>query len=131
MSVSDQAQSIARSFGATIEDLGSMIQAELRLSQAEVSKKMEDVTRGILLVSGAAVLCIPVLVILLISAAIALTQAGLQPALAYLIAGLIGACVSVAFAFVGMRYLRADNLKPRVSLEEFRRGAQTVREVLR
>jgi uncharacterized membrane protein YgcG len=131
MSLSDDFNAIPKLFGDAVEQLGKLVQNEAQLAQAELSQKITQAGIGAAYVAGAAILCIPVLVVLLIALAIWLTQLGLSPVLAHLASALIGAVMSGVLAGIGLSYFKSENLKPKVTLQQVRRDVTTAKELAR
>ena len=131
MSLSDDFNAIPKLFGDAVEHLGKLVQNEVQLARAELSQKITQAGIGAAYVAGAAALCIPVLVLLLIALAIWFTQLGLSPVQAHLVSALIGAVASGVLAAVGLSYFKADNLKPKITLQQVRRDVTTAKELAR
>jgi hypothetical protein len=115
----------------TAEQLGKLLHNEAQLARAELSEKMSQAATGAAYLIGAALLSIPVLVLLLIALALFLAQQGLSPALAHLIAAGVGIVIAAVLAMVGARYLKPEKLKPRVTLQQVERDIQTAKELAR
>jgi Putative Actinobacterial Holin-X, holin superfamily III len=131
MSLSGDFNAIPKLFGDAVEQLGKLVQNEAQLAQAELSQTITQAGIGAAYVAGAAILCIPVLVVLLIALAIWLTQLGLSPVLAHLASALIGAVVSGVLAGIGLSYFKSENLKPKVTLQQVRRDVTIAKELAR
>jgi hypothetical protein len=131
MALSDDFNAIPKLFGDAVEQLGKLVQNEAQLARAEVSQKITQAGIGAAYVAGAAILCIPVLVVLLIALAIWFTQLGLSPALAHLASALFGAVVSGVLAAIGLTYFKTENLKPKVTLQQVQRDVTTAKELAR
>lgn len=131
MSLSDDLNAIPKLFGDAVEQLGKLVQNEAQLARAELAQKITQAGVGAAYLAGAAILCIPVLVVLLIALAIWLTQFGLSPVLAHVVSALLGAVVSGVLAAMGLSYLKAENLKPKVTLQQVRRDVTTAKELAR
>ena len=131
MALSNDLNAIPRLFGDAVEQLGKLVQNEVQLARAELAQKVTQASIGGAYVVGAAILCIPVLVVLLIALAIGLTQLGLSPVLAHLAAAACGAAVSAILAMVGMSYLKPENLKPKVTMRQVERDVATAKEMAR
>jgi hypothetical protein len=84
---------------------------------------------GAAYIGGAAVLCIPVLVVFLIAVALWFTQRGFSPVAAHLAAAAVGAAISGILAMVGMSYLKPGNLKPKITIREVGRDVATAKEL--
>jgi hypothetical protein len=129
--LTDDLHAIPGLLSDTAEQLGKLLQNEAQLARAELSQKMSQAATGAAYVIGAALLSIPVLVLLLIALALFLVQQGLSPALAHLIAAGVGLAISAVLAVVGARYLKPAELKPQVTLHQVERDIQTVKELSR
>jgi len=131
MSLSDDFNAIPKLFSDAVEQLGKLVQNEAQLARAELAEKITQAGVGAAYLAGAAILCIPVLVVLLIALAIWLTQLGLSPVLAHVASALFGAVISGVLAVMGLSYLKAENLKPKVTLQQVRRDVTTAKELAR
>ena len=131
MSLSEDFNAIPKLFGDAVEQLGKLVQNEAQLARAELSQKITQAGIGAAYVAGAAILCIPVFVLLLIALALWLTQLGLSPVLAHVASALIGAVLSGILAAIGLSYFKAENLKPKVTLQQVRRDVTTAKELVR
>ncbi|MGZ6007622.1 MAG: phage holin family protein [Rhizomicrobium sp.] len=131
MALSNDLNAIPRLFGDAVEQLGKLVQNEVQLARAELSQKLTQASIGAAYVAGAAILSIPVLVVLLFALAQWLIQLGLTPALAYLAAAACGGVISAILAMVGISYLKPENLKPKVTLQQIERDVSTAKEMAR
>jgi Putative Actinobacterial Holin-X, holin superfamily III len=131
MALSNDLNAIPRLFGDAVEQLGKLVQNEVQLARAELSQKLTQAGIGAAYVVGAAILCIPVLVVLLIALALWLTQMGLSPVAAYLAAAACGAVISAILAMIGMSHLKPENLKPNVTMQQVERDVTTAKEMAR
>src|SRR3954453_15728308 len=131
MSLSDDLNAIPRLFGDAIEQLGKLVQNEAQLARAELAQKITQLGIGAAYLAGAAVLCIPVLVVLLIALALWLTQLGLSPVMAQLASGICGAVICIILSMIGMSHLKPENLKPKVTMQQVERDVATAKELAR
>ena len=132
MSVSEDIQTIPRLFGDAVEQLGKLVQNEAKLARAEVQEKVRQAGIGAAFLAGAAVLAIPVLVVLLMALALWLSSTfALTLPMAYLLAGAAGAVVAIVLGVTGMRFLKTENLAPTVTMHELERDLQTAKELAR
>jgi hypothetical protein len=131
MALSNDLNAIPRLFGDTVEQLGKLVQNEVQLARAELSQKMTQASIGAAYITGAAILSIPVLVVLLIALALWLTQLGLSLVVAHLVAAACGAVISAILAMVGMSHLKPANLKPQVTMRQVERDVETAKEMAR
>ena len=130
MSLSSDIGSIPELFGDAIEQLGKLVQNEVQLARAEISQKMTQAGRGAA-IAAAAILAIPVLVMLLITLALWLNQMGLSPVLSHLIAAAAGALVSVVLGVMGMSYLKPEKLTPDVTIGQVKRDVAAAKDMAR
>ena len=131
MALSNDLNAIPRLFGDAVEQLGKLVQNEVQLARAEITQKLTQASIGAAYVAGAAILALPVLVVLLIALALWLIQLGLGPPLAYLAAAACGAVISAVLAGVGMSYLKLENLKPEVTMRQVERDVEIAKEMAR
>jgi Putative Actinobacterial Holin-X, holin superfamily III len=129
--LTDDFQAIPGLLSDTAEQLGKLVQNEAQLARAELSQKMAQAATGAAYMVGAALLSIPVLVLLLIALALFLGQQGLSPALSHLIAAGVGIVIAGVLAMVGAKYLKPEELKPSVTLRQVQRDIQTAKELAR
>jgi uncharacterized membrane protein YgcG len=131
MSLSDDIHQIPRLFGDAIEQLGKLVQNEANIARAEMSQKVAQAAMGVAYLVGAAILAIPVLVLLLMALAIWLTQLGLSPITAHLVSAACETVGSAILVIVGMGYLKIENLKPKITLHEVKRNVTAAKEMAR
>lgn len=131
MALSEDLHAIPRLFGDVVEQLGKLVQNEAQLARAEMLQKITQAGIGVAFVGGAAILCVPVLVVLLLALALWLVELGLSPSLAHLAAAGCGALVCAVLALIGARYLKPDNLKPKVTIQQVERDVATAKELAR
>jgi hypothetical protein len=132
MALSDDIHALPRLVGEAFEQLGKLVQNEAQLARAEVSEKLTQAGLGAAYLAGAGILAIPVLVVLLIALAMWLNTAlGWSPAAAHLAAAGAGAVVAAVLALVGLSYLKTENLKPKVTIQQIERDIAAAREMAR
>jgi hypothetical protein len=131
MSLSDDLHAIPKLFGDAVEQLGKLVQNEADLARTEMSQKITQAGIGIGYIAGAAILCVPVLVVLLLALALWLTELGLSPPLAHLASAGCGAVICAILAVMGAQYLKPDNLKPKVTIQQVERDVATAKELAR
>ena len=131
MTLSDDINAIPRLFGDAVEQLGKLVQNEAQLAKAELFQKITQAGIGTAYIGVAAILSIPVLVLLLIGLALWFVQLGLTPMTAHLAAAGCGAVICAVFAAVGLSYLKPEQLKPKVTIEQFERDVATAKELAR
>jgi hypothetical protein len=124
-------RSIAELFSDAFAQLAKLIGNEFDLAKAELSEKAEQMGRGIMMIGAGAIIMIPALVVLLLSAASALTRAGLSEPIAHLLAGTAAVAVAGALVAVGVKRLSADALKPAITIEQLQRDKAAAKEMVR
>lgn len=130
MSLLDRSRALSRLLGDGVEQLGELLQTEIQLAEAELSEKVADIGKGVTYLAATAVVSIPVITLMLIAFAFWLSDAaGLSIALSMFISALLGAVIGAICAFAGLKYLRPENLKPAVTLEQIRRDIAAARDI--
>jgi hypothetical protein len=124
-------RSIPELFGDAFAQLAKLIGNEFDLAKAEISEKAGEMGRGVAMIGAGAIIMIPALVVLMFSAASALTLAGLSEPIAYLVVGVAAAAAAGALVIVGMNRLSADTLKPAMTMEQLQRDAAAAKEMVR
>ena len=105
------------------------MQNEAALARAEISHKVTLAGMGAAYFAGAAILIIPVIVMLLMTLALCLESHGFSPVSSHLLAALLGGVISVAMALVGKSYLKPENLKPTVTAQQIQRDIAAAKEL--
>jgi hypothetical protein len=131
MALAEDVREIPRLVADAAEQLGKLVRNEAQLAQAEVGQKAVQAGLGAAYIAGAALLAVPVLVLLLIALALWLVQMGLNAALAHLIAAGVGLLVSVMLGMIGKSYLTPEKLTPRVTLRQVEKDVAAVKEMAR
>src|ERR1700730_10024890 len=98
----NDARSISRPFCYAVEQLSQLVQTEIRLARAEFADKAAQAGVGVGLLFGGVLFMIPALVLVLIALALLLTGFGMSPVVAHLLAGVVGAVISVVLIMVGL-----------------------------
>jgi VIT1/CCC1 family predicted Fe2+/Mn2+ transporter len=124
---STQTKSIPSLFGEAIEQLGRHFGTEVQLAKAELSERISRAEQGLAYLAAAAVLMIPVVVVLLLTLALWLSEFGLSPVLAHLAAALLGALLSVVLGICGLGRLKAKSLKLTKTAEQVNRDVALAR----
>jgi uncharacterized membrane protein YgcG len=131
MALTEDVREIPRLFGDAVEQLGKLVRNEAQLAQAELTQKVVQAGTGAAYFAGAAMLAMPVLVLLLMALALWLTQLGLNAALAHLVAAVAGLVASVVLALVGKSYFTPENLTPSVTLRQVEKDVTAAKEMAR
>ena len=129
MSLAQDFRSIPELFGNAVEQLGKLVHNEVQLARAEISEKVTQAITGAAFVGVAATLLIPTLVVLLITLALWLNQLGWSLVISHLLAAAVGGVVSIVLGLVGMSYLRAENLTPKVTIQQVERDVAAAKEL--
>lgn len=127
--VAEDAGQIAGLLGNALEQLGKLVQNEMQLAKAEMSQKVSLAGKGVAYLIGAAILLIPVLVLLLMTLALWLQSFGFSEVTSFLIATAAGAVVSLVLGLTGKKYLTAEQLTPKVTLQQIHRDMQAAKEI--
>jgi hypothetical protein len=131
MALAEDVREIPRLVADAAEQLGKLVSNEARLAQAELSQKAVQAGMGAAYIAGAAMLAVPVLVLLLIALALWLVQLGLNAGLAHLIAAGVGLVVAVVLGMIGKSHFTPDNLTPRVTLRQVEKDVAAAKEMAR
>jgi hypothetical protein len=118
-------------FGDVLVDGTSLFRSEVRLARAEVSEKITQAMRGMIMALVGAVLMIPALVILLTALVAAIADRGIDPAISAAIVGGGALLIGIVLLAVGLNRLTADSLKPQATLDQLRNDAVMAREQVR
>lgn len=130
MSLSSDLHSIPELAGNAVEQLAKLVQNETQLARAEISQKLAQAGMGAAYIGAAAILLVPVLVVLLITLALWLNQAmGLSLIVSHLTAAIAGALVSALLALIGKSYLKPENLTPKVIIRQVERDMAAAKEM--
>lgn len=117
----------ARSIPGIVIDLvgqfANLLRKESQLARAEISENVNRALMGIVMAIAAAVLLIPALVVLLLAGVYALETTGLAPYWCALIAGGAALLVGLVLMLIGIGRLKAGNLIPRRTIQQFQEDA--------
>ena len=129
MSISNEAREIPALLSDAIEQLGKLVQNEVQLARAEINEKVAKAGMGLAFIAAAATLIIPAIVVFLIAFAIWLSEMGISPVVSHLIAGALGAVLSVVLGMIGLNRLRLEKLAPTVTIEQVGRDVAAAKEL--
>jgi hypothetical protein len=124
-------RSIPELLSDAVGQLAKLVGNEFELARLELSEKVNQATRAVVMIGAGAVILIPALVLLLFAVAAGLMQAGLSEPIAYLLTGLGAAVVSAALIAMGINRLSGDALKPSLTLEQVQRDKLAAKEMVR
>jgi hypothetical protein len=131
MAMTTETRSIAELFSDALHQSTKLIRTELELARAEVAAKASEAAMGIAFLAGGALVMIAALVLLLFALAVWLVELGVPDPVAYLVAGVVGALLSVMLGWTGMNRLKPGNLAPERTLKQFQRDAAVIREQMK
>jgi uncharacterized membrane protein YqjE len=114
-----------------VSQMAGLFRTELRLVRAELNEKVAKAVTAIGLLSGAAVLLLAALLILLEGVVAWLVVAGLQPHWAAFIVGVVVAVVGAGLLFTALSTLKMSNLKPDRTLEQVNKDMAVAKEMVR
>jgi len=129
--LTQDARSISRLLGGAFEQLAQLVQTEIRLAKAELADKAAKAGMGVGLVFGGLLLMVPALVLFLIALALFLTNMGLSPVTAHLLAGAIGAGASAVLLVSGLARLKPSGLMPDTTIRQIQKDIAAAKEVVR
>jgi hypothetical protein len=124
-------RSIADLFRDLLNQLIHLLRVEGQLARAEMSEKIDAVTRGVVLSVVGAVLVVPAIVVLLGAGVVGLTYTGLETWAAALIVGGAALLIGAILVSVGVRAFRIGNLAPRRTIGNLQRDMTAVRHQMR
>jgi hypothetical protein len=108
--------------------ISTLFRKEIQLARAETSEKITQSMVAVGAIAGGAILALAALIVLLQALVIAIAEAGVPPALAALIVGVIVAAISYFMIHKGTNDLKASSLAPARTMESLRRDAQLAKE---
>jgi drug/metabolite transporter (DMT)-like permease len=123
-----------RSLRDLVADLGSSIttlfRKEIQLARAETSEKISQAGGAVAVIAAGGILALSALIVLLEAVVIAIADAGLPPAAAAAIVGVVVAVLAYVLIHMGIRNLRASQLVPSRTVDALKRDAQVAEEHL-
>jgi hypothetical protein len=126
---------VRRSLGGLVSELGSgmatLFRNEIQLARTETSEKISQAGMAIAAIAAAGILALAALLVLLEALVIAITEAGLPPAVSAAIVGAVVAGVAYGLLHKGLRDLRASHLAPTHTIDALRRSAHGAEEQAR
>jgi CBS domain containing-hemolysin-like protein len=125
--LSTDSKSITALFGDVVDQLGHLVATEVRLAQAELSKRIEEAGKGVAFVVIAGVLIIPAVVMVLLALAAWLSQVGIAAPLSYLMSALVGFALSAAFLVTGLGRLNPKRLKLKNTIQQINQDVAAAR----
>jgi hypothetical protein len=114
--------------GDLINHVTELFRKEVQLFRAEINEKTRQVSNAGVMLAGALVLGLVGLIYLAGAVALGLVAAGLSPAWAVLIVGIVLALVALVMALSGKNKLNASNLAPHRTVDSLSKDARMARE---
>jgi hypothetical protein len=124
-------RSLAELVSASFDQLGVLVRNEVELAKAEIADKAKKAGIAIAMIGAAAVLAIPALVLILLSAAAGLVKLGMAEPWAYLAVGIATAVGGGALAMAGINRLSAKALAPHETLQQLEQDKTALREMVK
>lgn len=124
-------RSIATLMGDALAQFSKLFQNEVDLAKAELGEKAQQVGVAAGFMTGAAILVIPAIIMMLLALSAALIEGGWSEPAAHLAAALVTMVVAAILAVVGMKKLKPDNLKPTETMQQLERDKAAVKEFVR
>jgi hypothetical protein len=126
-----QGRSIPDLVSDAFGQLAKLVSNEIDLAKAEMSQKAAQVGRAAAMIAAGAVIFMPALVVVLLSIAAALIDAGFTASMAYLITGGGAGLIALALIGIGINRLSGDALKPAITLDQLQRDKLAAQEIVR
>lgn len=122
-----QERSIGALLGDLADDLRRLFRLEIELFKRELAEKAGRLSRGLIAVAAGGFLAFSAWLVLLAAAVLALSIV-LRPWLAALIVGVVVLLVAAVLLILGKRWLDAQKLVPRRTLDTLREDGAWVKE---
>lgn len=121
-------RSIKDLLGDLSGSISTLFRKEIQLARAETSEKITQSMVALGAIAGGAILALAALIVLLQALVIAIAEAGVPPALAALIVGVVVAAIAYFMIHKGTNDLKASSLAPGRTMDSLRRDAQLAKE---
>ena len=115
-------------FADALSQMTSLFETEFRLVRTEISEKISQAIRAVIVLLVAAVLLLAALFIILFGLVQLVIYFGVIPWLAYFIVGGVIAVVGAIALYVALNRLSTDNLVPRQTIDQLGKDAGVVKE---
>ena len=115
-------------FADALSQMTSLFETEIRLVRTEISEKISQAIRAIIVLLVAAVLLLAALFIILFGLVQLVIYFGVVPWLAYFIVGGVIAVIGAIALYVALKRLSTDNLVPRQTIDQLGKDAGVVKE---
>ncbi len=130
MAVANHARPVSDVFADIVNQLATLARKEIQLARAEMSEKVGFLITGLGVAIAGALLVIPALAILFLSAVAALMSTGLTAALSALIVGGVAFIVGLILLGIGAVWLKAARPVPTRTIEQLQRDARLAKELM-
>lgn len=124
-------RSIPELVSEAFNQLSKLVSNEIALAKAETAEKVAQAGRSVMVIAIGVAILMPALVVLLLSVAATLTEIGLLPSYAYLVAGGGAGLIALALIGYGASRLSGDALKPAQTLDQLQRDRIATKEMMR
>lgn len=124
-------RSIPDLVGDAFTQFAKLVSNEFDLARAEMSEKFGQIGRAAAMIGAGAVILIPGLILLLMSAVAALVEHGFSQSVAYLIVGACTTGLAAALIAFGANRLSPETLKPEMTIEQLQRDKEAAGEMIR
>ncbi|MCU9850234.1 phage holin family protein [Defluviimonas sp. WL0024] len=130
MNVEPSVKSTGALVGDALHQVTRLVRGEVALAKAEVAESVRTAGMGIVLVAAAAVIALSALNVLSAALVAALVDQGLAPGWSALLVALLLGTVALILALKGLHALKPSSLAPRRTVENVRRDAKTIKEIV-
>jgi len=111
-----------------LAQLGRLVETEIRLVKTELSEKISDAVRAVVMLVVSAVLLIAALIFLLQGVVDLLVYFGMQPFVAAFAVGIVLAIIAGIVVWIALRALSADRLKPKRAMSQISQDAHVIKD---
>ena len=121
-------RSLSTLLGDLSSSIGVLFRKEIELAKAEASEHLTDAVVAIGAIAAGVAMVLAALIVLLQALVLGLTEAGIPPAWASLIVGILVAGAGYLCMNRGAAALKATKLAPRRTVEALEKDAKAVKE---
>ena len=122
-------QSITDTVRALFADSSLLVRQEIALAKAEISEKGEQALTGVAAIAAGALIAFTALIVL-VQALVAALANIMPPSVAALLVGIVLAVIAYICVRMGQEQLKAENLKPKRTIDSIERTAESVQEAV-
>jgi uncharacterized membrane protein YqjE len=128
MPARDTARPMTSVLSEIVSEVAYLLQTEIRLARTELGEKLGYAANGGAMIGAAAVLLLPGLFLLLLSAVRWLQVAGLPDQWGFLLVGGLAVLIGIGLFFAGARRMKGSALVPRRTIDQLRADYATAKE---